>query len=242
MARLRLLLAAPLLIAVACGTPGVTGEETRGIWILESFSSGGSPQAVEVDVNTAQLPWVDLDETVQGQAGCNRFGAQSVEWSNGRLFASEVSSTAMYCGLDGDQLMRAEFALTGALTDPAGVDVNVDGNTMTWRSGNIELVFRSAPEPPPPTTSPPAQSAGRLDCSPGHVVETFIDHSDRDTEQILREEVPEVVRTEEDLEFAPPAPPGWFWLGYDGDDKLIAFIARGDVEPPQYQLFTCSEG
>lgn len=241
MPRSRYWLAAALILATVCGPSTVSADNAAGIWILESFSANGSFQDVEIGVNTASQPWVEFGDTVQGDAGCNRFGAQSIEWSNGLLIASDVSQTLVYCGLDGDQLMQAEFALTGALTGPAGTQVAIDGDKMTWRAGDIELFFRSSPAPPVRPTNPPPQSFGKLDCTPGHIVEESIDDSTRDTEQILREEVPEVVRTEEDLEFIDPSPPGWFWLGYDAEDTLIAFIARGDIEPPKYQLVTCSE-
>ncbi len=241
MTRSRYWLAAACLLATACSPRAVNNDDVAGIWILESFSVNGSFQDVEVGVNTAGQPWVEFGDTIEGEAGCNRFGAQSIEWLNGRLIASEVSSTLVYCGLDGDQLMQAEFALKGALTDPAGTRVEIDGDRMIWRLGDIELFFRSSPTPPVRPTSPPPQSAGKLDCSPGHVVEESIDDSTRETEQILREEVPNVIRTEEDREFTDHAPEGWFWLGYDIDDTLIAFIARGDVEPPKYQLFTCAD-
>lgn len=242
MTRSRYWLAAALLLSTACSPSVVSDADVAGIWILESFSANGSFQDVEVGVNTAQQPWVEFGDTVKGEAGCNRFGAQSIEWSDGRLIANEVHSTLVYCGLDDDSLMQTEFALKDALAEREdGVEVEIDGDEMIWRADDIELFFRSSPTPPVPPTRPPPQAMGELDCSPGHIIEETIDDSTRDTEWILRDEVPEVVRTEEDLEFAPPSPEGWFWLGYDIDDTLIAFIARGDIEPPRYQLFTCSE-
>ena len=241
MNRSRYWLTAALLLLTACSPAAVNNDDAQGIWILQSFSVDGSFQNVEVGVNTASQPWVEFGETVEGEAGCNRFGAQSIEWANGRLIATDVSQTLVYCGLEGDQLMQAEFALTGALTDFGGTRVDVDGDTMTWQAGGIELTYRSSPTPPVPPTNPPPQSMGKLDCSPGYIDRVAIDDAIRDTEQILRDEVPDVVRTEEDRDFVDAAPEGWFWLGYDIDDNLIAFIARGDVEPPKYELHTCAD-
>lgn len=107
---------------------------------------------------------------------------------------------------------------------------------MTWRAGNTELFFESTETPPRPTTPPPQSSLGRLDCSPGGVAEERVVDDDRDAEQILLDMVPQVVCIEEDPVFAPPAPAGWFYRGYDATDEVIAFIAGGDVAPPEYQI------
>lgn len=110
---------------------------------------------------------------------------------------------------------------------------------MTWRAGATELNFRSALAPPVRPPRPPATALGPLDCSPGVVAEEMVDHDGRTTEQVLLDAVPEVVYAEQDPDFSPPAPSDWFWRGYDEDGILIAFIARGDVEPPAYQVATC---
>lgn len=254
MARLRYWLVAALFLTSACGT---TGEETaatshdvseraQGFWVLEEYTVDGERREVEVGSNTASEAWVEIDtEAISGSSGCNDFAtAGGYELDSERLTFYEVFSTAMGCvGDDGADLMEIESLFQELFwADPARIDVDFAGEIMLWRAGEIEFVFHRTGGPPAPPTTLPPQEMGQLDCSPGYVTEEVIDDSVRATEQILRDEVPEVVRTEEDLEFAPPAPEGWFWLGYDSDDNLIAFIARGDIEPPRYQLWTCAEG
>jgi heat shock protein HslJ len=230
------------LLLAGCTSPGLDGGSIEGIWRLESFSVGGATEQVELGVNTASQPWIDIGERLTGKAGCNRFGS-AYSYENGTLFGGEGERTAALCvGEDSNQdLMKVEELFMDTLWDsPVGIRVEVAEDTMTWRAGNVELSFRSTPAPPVPATAPPPTAIGRLDCSPGAVLETHVVNTDSSTEQILLEMVPKVVRTEADPEFAPPAPANWFYWGYDANETVVAFIARGDVEPPQYQLFTCA--
>ena len=50
-----------------------------------------------------------------------------------------------------------------------------------------------------------------------------------------------MVRAEEDPDFSPGGPDGWFWSGYDADGRVIAYAARGDIEPPEYIVYTCAD-
>ncbi len=213
----------------------------QGFWILDHFTVAGEQHPVEVGVNTAKQPWLEIGEAIGGNAGCNTFGA-SIEWTASGFVALEVAREMQGCWLEGADLMAAENTLVESLQQVKNVEVLSFDDPMVWRVGTNEFIFYRIDGPPVPPTTLPPREIGKLDCSPGYVIEESIEDSARDTEQILRDEVPEVVRTEQDLEFAPPAPDGWFWLGYDADDNLIAFIARGDIEPPRYQLWTCSDG
>jgi len=215
-----------------------------GTWRLEAIHTPDDYLDVGIGINTAEHPWVEIDTAaISGNSGCNGFGtAGEYEFDGEWLTLPDVYSTAMGCvGDDGSDLMQIEAIFEELFwADPPRIHVRSDGETMLWRNGTYELRFYRG-TPPAPAPPEPLQTVGRLSCAPGYMVEQYIDDSTRETEQILRDEVPEVVRTEQDLEFAPPAPDGWFWLGYDSDDNLIAFIARGDIEPPRYQLWTCSD-
>jgi heat shock protein HslJ len=233
-----------MLLLAGCASSGSDTDAIRGIWLLESFAVGGATEQVESGVNTADLPWVEIGEALKGDAGCNHFETMSdipYSYDEGLLFAGEGFQTEVACrGNDGEDLMRVERLLMDTLWgSPVGVRVEVGGGSMTWRAGNTELFFVQVPTPPEPTPAPPPSSMGKLDCSPGIIVETQVVDDLRPTEQILLETVPQVVRAEEDPDYAPPAPAAWFYWGYDAVGNPIAFIARGDVEPPQYQVFTC---
>lgn len=238
-------LALVVLLLAGCSASAADDPSLEGVWLLESFSEDGEHHQVQVDVNAPEQPWVEILETkMAGNAGCNGFGStgkDSYIYQDGILVPGETAFNASLCmSEDGNDLMKVENLLTDVLWRyPEGIEVETIDDQMIWRAGNIELFFRSTPAPPvrPPPPSP--TSIGRLDCSPGVVAEERIANDVLSTEQILLDSVPEVVRTEEDPEFSPPAPADWFWWGYDENDTLIAFIARGDVEPPEYQVFTC---
>lgn len=51
-------------------------------------------------------------------------------------------------------------------------------------------------------------------------------------EEILRDMVPAVGEV-------TPGDPLWWW-GRDHTGKIVAAIAQGDIEPVQYQVFSCS--
>lgn len=52
---------------------------------------------------------------------------------------------------------------------------------------------------------------------------------DRATRQILLDEVPQVMHTEEDSESASPAPSDWFYRRYGATGETIGFFARSDA-------------
>ena len=238
-------LALAILLLAGCTAAGPDDAAIRGTWLLTSFSVGGATEQVESGTNTADQPWIEIGDTLMGNAGCNAFQNTSehpYSYEEGILFGGEGFQTAAGCiGNAGEDLMKVERLLLDTLWgSPVGVRVEITDDLMTWRAGNTELFFEPASAPPRPTTSPPPSSLRRLDCSPGVVSEERVTDDERDIEQILLEKVPQVVRTEEDIDFAPQAPDGWFYWGYDAAGEVIAFIARGDVEPPEYQVFTCS--
>ncbi|MCP4309410.1 MAG: hypothetical protein GY926_01970 [bacterium] len=243
--------AVPALALAGLLLAGCSGDTSsiEGVWLLESFTEAGEHVQVQVGTNTAQQPWIEISpDSMTGKAGCNTFDVyeedqDSYTYDNQTLLLGQSFMTAKGCmGEPGTNLMAVEELLTNLLWhQPDGFEVETVGDQMIWRADDTALFFRSVPEHPkrPP---PPRQTAfGPLDCAPGYVAEQTIDGDDRPTEQILLDNVPDVVRTAMDLDFAPSAPDDWFWLGYDETGTLIAFIARGDVEPPIYQIATCRD-
>ena len=241
-------IALTIALALTAGCAADTGdtESLEGVWLLEAFSENGGYEIVQPESNTAKQPWVEIGVMISGNLGCNAFQSGTTNaytYENGILKPGETLKNASAClGNGTNDVMEVENLITDVLWQyPEGIAVEITNTKMIWRAGNIELIFRSTASPPAQPPPPPPSVVGNLDCSPGFVWEEYIAGDSRTTEEVLLDTVSEVVRTEEDQSFVPSGPPGWFWLGYDENDTAIAFIARGDVEPPQYQLFTCVE-
>ncbi len=206
----------------------------EGLWLLDSFEVDGVRHQVDVGLNAARHPWIEIDRVLDGSTGCNRFGGDYT-FSDGVLFPGEVIMTAAACvESDGADLMATERVFTDALwVGENAITVVVDGDTMTWIMGDTTLVFVAADEIPQPPPPPTVHAFGRLDCSPGHVVEERHEGHSFDPEQLLIEAAPEVVLIE-------AGQPLWWW-GYNAAGEVIAGVAEGDIVPPQYQVFTCTE-
>jgi hypothetical protein len=245
---------AALVLLAGCGADGSAsgaGNDTsiEGVWLLESFTEDGDQEQVQIGTNTAQQPWIEISATAMtGKAGCNSFDVYEevkdpYTYEDETLILGQSSMTAASCmSENGNDIMAVEELFTDFLWQhPDGIDVETLDDEMIWRARDVELFFRSTPERPVRPPPPPQTAFGPLDCSPGVVAEEIVDGDGRTTEKILLDYVPAVVRTEADLDFSPPAPSDWFWRGYDETDTLIVFIARGDVEPPIYQVVTCTD-
>lgn len=227
-----------LLLAVsACADERPVDLEAAlwGSWVLDAIEIDGEPFPITVGATTAGIPWLEIDGSMWGSLGCNHLQSEDVIVVDGRLIPGDVIRTAALCtGPDGTDVMAVEEIITGVLTRSDGprltLDGEEDGRTMTWTEGATRLVFVPGTPPVPEPPEPPS-SLGPLDCSPGVVAEQRLGDVGGDPPQILRDLVPGVVEV-------VAGEPLWWW-GYDGGGTVIAAIARGDIEPVQYQVFSC---
>jgi len=227
------------LLGAGCGSPVTLPVETvspwpAGVWALESFSVDGVEMSIEVGVNTEYPPWVRMGDGLTGMLGCNDFQATGVEFADGVLVFDDYVQSAVLCDYnDAAGRMAAEHAFTSALFQGrTGMNVDVSGDSMTWSTATVRLVFTLVEAPPQPPPLPPATGAGRLDCSPGVLVEERVDAAGQDPEALIRRAAPEV-RT---VEAEPPS----FWWGYDEAGVVVAGLGLGDSVPAVYQVWTCS--
>jgi hypothetical protein len=172
-----------------------------------------------------------------GDAGCNGFsGNEPLHLDGNVLTPGEVVFEAALCvesdGSEGD-LMESDDAFSGLLWSQDPIVVELDGETMTWSSNEITLVFRRSDGPPPTTTLPPPvyESIGRLDCSPGIVVETRVPDTGQEPVEIAQTVAPDTVDV-----FA--GKPLWWW-GVNENDAVIVGLALGDMVGADYQVWTC---
>ena len=225
------------LVAAACSrdaTPTVDSSSLEGNWILDAIEIDGSPYDMTVGVTTAGVPWLEIGDRISGSLGCNHFQSESIVVADDLLTLDQVVQTAMRCGPYGTDVMAVENIITGVLTRSEGIAVTVVGSgadrVMTWTEGATRLVYVIGlpPIPPPP---PPPTAVGSLDCAPGTVAEVRVGDLGVAPAQILRDLVPGVVEV-------TPGDPLWWW-GRDATGTVIAAIAQGDIEPVQYQVFSC---
>lgn len=227
------------LLAAGCGSRDTLPLETpfpwpAGVWALESFSVDGVESEVDVGVNTASAPWVRMSDGVTGMSGCNDFQARGVEFAEGILIFDGIIMTAGLCGYeDTAGRMAAEHAFMTAFAERgAGIRVDVSGDRMTWSTSRVRLVFISVEAPPQPPPLPPVRRMGRLNCSPGVLVEERVDAAGQDPEALIRQAAPEVST----IEAEPPS----FWWGYDEAGVVVAGLGLGDTVPAVYQVWTCT--
>jgi hypothetical protein len=228
-----------LLTLTACvRDSGPSASDLQGFWVLESLEVAGVEIQVEVGVNAARTPWVEIGDLLSGSLGCNDFREFSdapYVVSDGVLIPGEMMFTAMLCSApDGTgDVMMIERMLQGAMSrSRAGFQVKVVSSGMAWVEGDTRLVFSRVTGPPSGPPIPPEPGLGRLDCLPGVMVRESLPDTG-DGEQILRAAVPNVVTVQTD-------PPGWFWWGYDASGAVVAAVAKGDIVPVIYELFTCT--
>lgn len=232
-----------LLLGLLLGTSACSRDATvdrdslEGDWVLDSIEVDGVPYEVTVGVTTAGVPSLEIEDRVSGSLGCNDLHSESFVIADGLLSLSGTVQTAKLCGgSEGTDVMAVEHIITGVLarSRSGGIAVSVVGSgpdrVMTWTEGATRLVYviGSPPIPPPP---PPPTAVGWLDCAPDTVAETRVGDLGVEPAQILRDLVPGVVGV-------TPGDPLWWW-GRDGTGTVIAAIAQGDIEPVQYQVFSC---
>ena len=109
-----------------------------GVWILETFDD----QRVNVDVNSAGTPWIEIDGTIEGSGGCNDFTMDRFELEGSELKPCETFSTLVRCLTDDPARdpMAAETALLAVLGEDS-IAVEMAESTMTWRASGSELSF-----------------------------------------------------------------------------------------------------
>lgn len=115
------------------------------------------------------------------------------------------------------------------LSSPLGDRSLLDGGTIPPRV----VDFVASDGPPPPTTVPEVDnsSLGRLDCSPGVVVEQRVPHSGQDPVEIARATAPAVVEMES-------GQPLWWW-GLNENGTVVVGLALGDADGADNQVWTC---
>ena len=225
-------------------SPLPSQEQIEGFWYLESFEVDGVEETVEVGVNTARQPWVDLGNPyLTGNLGCNDFGGvpeDTYTLTDGALKVGEVFKNAAFCVNEGedptdeDAVMVTEETFYGIFEEGIdGIQVAVDGDHMVWTAGNTTLTFSSSDAPPPIPTVPPNPSFGLLDCSPGFVTFEYLDGIGQNPDQLARAAALTVVRVE-------PEPP-ILWWGYDENDEVIVGVVKDDITPPRWSIYTCEE-
>ncbi len=110
------------------------------------------------------------------------------------------------------------------LASPLGTRSLLDGGTIPAR-----MVSVTTGDTPP--ASEPDSSLGRLECSPGVVVEERVLDTGQDPLEIARGFAPDVVEVESDQ-------PLWWW-GLNAGGAVIVAVARGDAPGADYQVWTC---
>ena len=212
-------------------------SDIDGVWLLVSFDVANVSELIEPGVNTARQPWIEIGASLRGNAGCNDFESlveESFSFVDGMLEAGAILQDASACIEDGSSLMNAENVFLGVVGDSTkAIAVERLGDEMIWVAGDTRLVFNATPTAPTVPTPSPNQALGRLDCTPGFIEETISVTSQEDPTALMKDAAEEVVSVEAE----PPS----FWWGYNRNDQVVAAVLMGDVQPPTYQILTCSE-
>ncbi len=127
---------------IASSTTDPPPVSLTGPWDLVEYSEGGSTVAVEVGVNTREVPRVVITETgFFGNLGCNQFDGDGVgyEVTQERLVPGQVAVTDMGCG--SDELMQVEDIFREAVWSPE-ILLSVDEDSMKWTANGVEFWFR----------------------------------------------------------------------------------------------------
>jgi len=222
---------AAILVAVGCGAEAGPAADISGTWWAVELD--GEP--IEIDHNTAELPWFEITgTTIGGNLGCNS-GGGSYQLQGNRLLVSNLESEGELCGIpDGSEIMvPTERFIREMLTTGSGADVTVTEGTMTWTGAGHVVTFTSASGAPPSPTTVPPQDFDRLHCTPGVVVESRHPAGDISPEELAADVEPTTVRVEQGEPLQ--------WWGYDDQGNVTVGVFLGDVPNPDYQVVTCSE-
>ncbi len=127
---------------VAPGGEPATGID--GVWILDSFMADGEFTSVDVGVNSAELPMIEIGPGISGTTGCNGFRVQGIDLAigGGPVVLGEVAVDASICGEEGGTgLMLTPNVFREAMRNPAGIVVSSVDDTMQWLVGGSTLLF-----------------------------------------------------------------------------------------------------
>lgn len=194
------------LIAARWGPAGPidTGERTISLRV-----EGGACVTDEGQDNLTEVVSVDLEETASQ--------VTVTAWIRNKAFAGFCAGVGIM--LDSDV----------ELSSPLGDRLLLDGGTIPPTVVDFEA---SAGTPPPSNLDKGDKSSiGRLDCSPGVVIEAQVPDSGQDPLEVARHVAPAVVHVEAEQ-------PLWWW-GLDEGGTVILGMALGDVDGADYQVWTC---
>jgi hypothetical protein len=198
--------------------------------VLESFNINSVETAVEPGVNAVSVPWIEIGTALGGNTGCNGFHGppDGYSFTDGVLIAGEVTVRAVGCN------SPVEEAFIGMLWNhPDGIDVEFTDGGMVWTAGDTRLVFTSAHAIQPLPDGSHMVMESLLDCSPATVARDNVLGTGQDTEQLLRDASPDVVRVEVES-------PLWRW-GYNDKDQVVAGVTIGGFDPGSYTIYTCTD-
>jgi heat shock protein HslJ len=125
------------------GSPVTSGELESHTWQLTSYATDAADDltaAQESNPATAQFE----NGRVSGSTGCNRFNASYQLSTDGAITIGEAATTRMACSED---LAAQETQFLAALADSRRAVTADDALQMLNASGDVVLVFRSAPGP-----------------------------------------------------------------------------------------------
>ncbi|MCL1692274.1 MAG: META domain-containing protein [Actinomycetia bacterium] len=123
--------------------PGA-GSGLDGVWVLDSYDVLGKFTHVEVGVNTALPPTIDIGSTITGNTGCNDFTAYGDSFKvNGepQIFDEVVATEALCGGADAEGLMLTPNVFREAMRNPAGMRVSSVDQTMQWLVNGSTFLF-----------------------------------------------------------------------------------------------------
>lgn len=127
---------------------------------------------------------------------------------------------------------RGQVTVTGSIT-MAGTTAMFraeDGTTLSLSSDGVSAECIGWEDDDGPSTAE-VQEFGRLDCSPGSLLESREPDAGQPVDDIARAASQRVVRVE-------PGQPLQWW-GIDENDRVVVGITLGDAPGADYQVFTC---
>lgn len=209
--------------------PALSTSHLVGIWWVETIDG----YEVEWGRYAASVPWVEFSTaTISGNLGCNAFGAD-VMTDDSRVVLENGFKAEADCSEpnDAENLMWSEQVLARFLDQQDGFEVRVTDQLMRWNGAGHDVTFVTKDRRPEPLQPPPLQRVGRLDCSPGYVLETQVPDEGQGAEAV----VTQAERTATIVEQGEPLQ----WWGVDAGGQVVVGIFLGDAEGAPYQVFTC---